>query len=227
MNQNYSELEHQIICFAAICQSVGQISTLAHKGTWDEESSRIAIRALAVDSPNSIDEIYPLEKLQSGFKFFFETFESNRTDAQMIDQSRMVMYIIHLGTSFYKQLIVKSPLAKIFSMQKVPKDVLDMLDQALNKSRQYGYSPTSNENVANIAEVYTAKISKITASSFKIYGNACYLKQQVIQDRIRTLIFAAIRAVILWRQLGGKGRDLLFNRKKMFTCAHQLLQHRS
>ena len=138
MNQNYSELEQQIICFAAICQSVGQISTLAHKGTWDEESSRIAIRALAVDSPNSIDEIYPLEKLQSGFKFFFETFESNRTDAQMIDQSRMVMYIIHLGTSFYKQLIVKSPLAKIFSMQKVPKDVLDMLDQALNKSRQYG-----------------------------------------------------------------------------------------
>ena len=52
MNQNYSELEQQIICLAAICQSVGQISRLAHEGTWDEESSRIAIRALAVDSPN-------------------------------------------------------------------------------------------------------------------------------------------------------------------------------
>ena len=44
-------------------------------------------------------------------------------------------------------------------------------------------------------------------------GSAVYLQQSAVAARIRCMLFSAIRNAFLWRQLGGKRRHLLLQRK--------------
>jgi len=44
----------------------------------------------------------------------------------------------------------------------------------------------------------------------QVKGNAIYLQQPGVAERIRCLLFAAVRSAYLWRQLGGKRYHLLF-----------------
>lgn len=231
MNTNdFTAVEQQTICLAAICQVSSQILQLARHGTWDEEDSRILIRALAVDSATPLEEIYPIAKVTPGLKSFFKTFSKNNgtgpkfTDSD-IDVARMVVKFLNLGTSIYKQLFDMHSFSIFPNKWKFRHELLSKLDNALTQAKNSGYSPTSDMNTANIAAVYMEEISARTKGDIKIFGKALYLKQPIIQNRIRTLIFAAVRAVVLWRQLGGKRRIFIFRRNQMLSCAQRLLQH--
>jgi high frequency lysogenization protein len=49
----------------------------------------------------------------------------------------------------------------------------------------------------------------------QVKGNAIYLQQPNVAERIRCLLFSAIRSAVLWRQLGGRKYHLLFYRKAL------------
>ena len=55
----------------------------------------------------------------------------------------------------------------------------------------------------------------------QISGNPDCLKQPQVQNKIRALLLAAMRSAVLWRQLGGKRRHLVFARKAIFDTAKQ------
>ena len=49
----------------------------------------------------------------------------------------------------------------------------------------------------------------------QVSGSGMYLQQPAIAQRIRCLLFAAIRSAFLWQQLGGKRSHLMLQRKAM------------
>ncbi|GAM56239.1 hypothetical protein JCM19232_5254 [Vibrio ishigakensis] len=49
------------------------------------------------------------------------------------------------------------------------------------------------------------------------------LQQTGVQAKVRALLLAGIRSAVLWRQVGGKRRHLIFSRKKMVEQAEILL----
>jgi high frequency lysogenization protein len=53
-------------------------------------------------------------------------------------------------------------------------------------------------------------------------GSAVYLQQAGVAARIRCMLFAAIRNAFLWRQLGGKRRHLLIQRKDFLKVIDRL-----
>ena len=58
----------------------------------------------------------------------------------------------------------------------------------------------------------------------QVTGEPIILKQKNNQHTIRALLLSGIRAAVLWRQVGGKRRNILFSRKKIVDTAKQLLQ---
>jgi high frequency lysogenization protein len=48
-----------------------------------------------------------------------------------------------------------------------------------------------------------------------VQGNPHYLAQDHVVDEIRAILLAALRAAVLWRQLGGSTLDFLFKRGAM------------
>jgi high frequency lysogenization protein len=48
-----------------------------------------------------------------------------------------------------------------------------------------------------------------------VQGNPHYLGQPGVVAEIRAILLAAVRAAVLWRQLGGSYWDFLFSRRAM------------
>ena len=57
-----------------------------------------------------------------------------------------------------------------------------------------------------------------------VQGDQVQLTRDDVTTRIRTLLFAGIRAAVLWKQLGGSRFRLIFGRKKTVAEARRILR---
>ncbi len=218
-----TSLKQQTLCFAAICQAVAQVSKLAHTGTWDEEEARIIVRALAISQTEDVNEVYPAEKVKNGLETYIKTFNKQVTN-ESFEFTRLTFLMLNLGSSIYKQLIKPSKLNIFGNTAHFSKELFIKLDTILDNAKKFGFSPTSDQNIANLAKLYEEEISAVSNSKIKVFGSARFLQQPIVQSRIRALILAGLRAVFLWRQFGGSRRQFIFTRKKMLACAQNYLQ---
>ena len=89
-----------------------------------------------------------------------------------------------------------------------------------NANRQAQHFSTVHDNVfANLASLYQQTISKLRPR-IQVQGNAIYLQQSRVAERIRCLLFSAVRSAVLWRQLGGKRYHLVVYRKALIKALH-------
>ena len=77
--------------------------------------------------------------------------------------------------------------------------------------------------VAGLASLYADTISHLRPRVM-VQGNPHYLGQAGVVAEIRALLLAALRAAVLWRQMGGSLWDFLFRRRDMATAIDQLMR---
>ncbi len=75
-----------------------------------------------------------------------------------------------------------------------------------------------NEVIFNLATIYSEHISHLEPRIL-VRGNPQHLKNIDHQHSIRTLLLAGIRSAMLWRQIGGRRRHLIFGRKRLLEHA--------
>ncbi len=76
--------------------------------------------------------------------------------------------------------------------------------------------------LANLGGLYADTISHLKPRVM-VQGNPHYLGQAGVVAEIRALLLAAVRAAVLWRQLGGSYWDFLFSRKAMIEAVDRQL----
>jgi high frequency lysogenization protein len=96
-------------------------------------------------------------------------------------------------------------------------DRLSMLERQLDH-----YELLDEQMLSNLASVYLDVISPI-GPRIQVTGTPAVLQQTGTQQRVRALLLSGIRSAVLWRQVGGKRRHLIFSRKKMVEQAQILL----
>lgn len=101
---------------------------------------------------------------------------------------------------------------------------MDKLAADLKKvENKMEYFDLSHENIiAALADIYQQNISPI-GPKIMVQGEHIHLSQQSNANKIRALLFAGIRSVVLWRQCGGTRLQLLFKRKHYLSSAEKLL----
>ena len=101
---------------------------------------------------------------------------------------------------------------------------LNMLGERINQvQRQLAHFEIDDNSVlSNLNAIYKDLISNL-GPKIQVNGNPSYLQQEHTQHKIRALLLAGVRAAVLWRQIGGKRRQLLFSRKAMIHQAKQNL----
>jgi len=99
-----------------------------------------------------------------------------------------------------------------------------MMGQRLDQVKRQLHHFTINDDavIANMASIYSDIISPLGAK-IHVAGSPNQLQQQAVQQKIRTLLLAGVRAAVLWRQVGGKRRHLFFSRKALVKTAKQQL----
>ena len=76
--------------------------------------------------------------------------------------------------------------------------------------------------LASLADVYKQTVSTLRPQVL-VNGNPAVLTDPSNQNLIRTLLLAAIRAAVLWRQCGGRRLTLMLRRKALQEALETLL----
>lgn len=104
-------------------------------------------------------------------------------------------------------------------------DMLSILANRLEQANQQAghFSSTHDNVIANLATIYSDTLSTFRYR-IQVNGDYNYLQQQRIANQIRTLLLAAVRSAMLWRQLGGRRWHFVLNRKQIAIEVDKLLR---
>lgn len=199
----------QTYTFAAIFQVAKLVQQIARTGQIDETALTTLLSSTLVTSPDEPLDVYGgnIANLRLGL----QTLTEQLGDQNKAKDPEITRYIVSLLA--LERKLSKSP--------KVLASLGERLEQAKRQTEHY---PINSETLlASLASIYSDVISPI-ASKIQISGEPTILKQNINQHKIRALLLAGVRSAVLWRQLGGKRRNILFARSKIVDCAQTLLK---
>lgn len=209
-------IKSESIALAALFQCCSQINRIAHTGYCDEHSAATVFRALLVTDPNTVEDIYKTSDLKNGFKSLIEGFSTDGiTDNNAKELAKLAMQVIALtdrimgNTSLYNRLSNEIDSLKL----QIEKNNPDFLEGSTSVVM-------NSDNVEKFAQLYQSLISP-NFSKLLIFGEERFLSSTENQNRIRALLLAGIRAVVLWNQVGGKKLYLMFRRKDILSYASE------
>ncbi|MDH5300068.1 MAG: high frequency lysogenization protein HflD [Gammaproteobacteria bacterium] len=104
-------------------------------------------------------------------------------------------------------------------------DLLNKLTSGIERANSQAemFSPTHENVIANLADIYSNTISTLTPRII-VNGEQGYLNDAGNAAKVRTLLLALMRSAVLWRQKGGRRWQFLFSRKKIMSTANELLR---
>ncbi|WP_392343556.1 high frequency lysogenization protein HflD [uncultured Shewanella sp.] len=197
-------LFERTMAFAGILQAIGQVQYLARHGESDKDALAATLNTILVTEPESTVEVYQNKAiLDNGYQLI-----QNQLGDGSNKDVETTRYLV--GVLALERKLARSP------------NGLGMLAERINQvHRQLAHFAITDEQVlANFASIYSDIISEL-GPKLQISGNPDCLKQPQVQNKIRALLLAAMRSAVLWRQLGGKRRHLVFARKAIFDTAKQ------
>ncbi|MGI2036713.1 MULTISPECIES: high frequency lysogenization protein HflD [Shewanella] len=197
-------LFERTMAFAGILQAIGQVQYLARHGESDKDALAATLNTILVTEPESTADVYQDKAiLDNGYQLI-----QNQLGDGSNKDVETTRYLV--GVLALERKLARSP------------NGLGMLAERINQvHRQLAHFAITDEQVlANFASIYSDIISEL-GPKLQISGNPDCLKQPQVQNKIRALLLAAMRSAVLWRQLGGKRRHLVFARKAIFDTAKQ------
>ncbi|GGI88943.1 high frequency lysogenization protein HflD [Shewanella gelidii] len=200
------EETERTMAFAGILQAIMQVQLQARNGESDLDTLAASLHSILVTNPESPKDVYgESPDLKLGYEAIMN----------------------QLGDSRKKDVEVTRYLVGILALErKLSRDdaALGMLAERFTQvQRQLHHFDINDEQViANFASIYSDIISPL-GHKLQISGNPLHLQRPIVQQRIRALLLCAMRSAVLWRQLGGKRRHLVFSRKAIVDVAKNSL----
>lgn len=204
-----NSIEEQTITMAAVCQVAALVQKIARSGENIDADLKVMLESIVITSPENTLDAYGNDSanLKTGLNALVEQL-GNQTKQKDPELTRYVVSLLGLE----RRLANK-------------RGQLSLLGERIEQcQRQLAhYEINSDTLVASLASIYSDLLSPL-GTPIQVAGEPERLKQTGNQHKIRALLLAGIRSSVLWRQVGGKRRNILFGRSKMVACAQQLLK---
>ncbi|WP_342343034.1 high frequency lysogenization protein HflD [Shewanella salipaludis] len=199
-------LFERTMAFAGILQAIAQVQKLARQGESEQEALAASLNTILVTSPENTAEVYQDQvALKTGYRLIqTQLGDGNKKDVEV------TRYLVGI-------LALERKLAR-------SKNGMGMVAERINQVHRqlHHFKITDEQVIANLASIYSDIISNL-GPKLQISGNPVCLQRPLVQQKIRALLLAAMRSAVLWRQLGGRRRHLVFARKAIVDTATKSL----
>jgi high frequency lysogenization protein len=196
------------MALAGIAQSVLLVDQLARTGDSNPEDIEPCIDALLCQNPETVQEVFgSFERFGTGLRSLPEIFGLRNNSRQL--PMRYLVQSLHLQRVFLAR-----------------DDMVGVVAAGLDDiSRRRDSAPDKDMTAlcADIGDLYQRTLSTLSFR-IQVHGQHQYLQLPDVANRIRCMLFSAIRFSLLWHQLGGKRRDFLFAKKVIGEQARTLLK---
>lgn len=199
----------QTLALAGIAQAAFLVHQLAHHGVAAQDKLGTALNSLFVTHPKTAEDVFgKAEKLHLGLQVLQEVLTG---DSSVFTPSEVMRYMMALLYLQYKLA------AKPRMLEDIRKGLA-----AIEMQFPDGDYAAKPEAIREVSRLYQSTLSTLT---FRIHvrGEVNHLKNDHTACRIRAVLFAGIRAAVLWRQVGGKRWHLIFQRKRLARDVTRLL----
>jgi len=198
-------LYDRTIAFAGICQAVALVQQVAKNGHCDSDAFETSLKAILNTNPSNTVGVYGREiDLKLGLECLVKGIDSTPTGSEI---TRYIISLMALERKLQSRNDAMSQLGDRIQMLERQLDHFELLDEQM---------------LSNLASVYLDVISPV-GPRIQVTGTPSVLQQTSNQHKVRALLLSGIRSAVLWRQVGGKRRHLIFGRKKMVEQAQILL----
>lgn len=201
-------MNEQAITFAAICQIATAVQTIARQGSLPDDELAFILKGVINTSPTNTLDVYggDIANLRPGLQVMV----NHLGDHNSAKDPELTRYIVSL-------------LALERKLTKNSKQMQALGQRIEDSKRQLEHFELTSENLLrSFAGIYSDLISPL-GTPIQVAGDPAILKQEINQYKIRSLLLAGIRSAVLWRQVGGKRRNILFARSKLIAAAQNLL----
>ena len=193
---NPSRPAERVLALAGLIQAASMVNQLAHTGRATEPYFSASIQSLfSLDAPNTLAIYESPQAISLGLSEIIRLF-SNSPLKHDADIARYAFSLLHLQ----RKLEARSDL-----LEQIRKRVARIHEHSIHCSL------LDEQVMASLASLYTDTLSTF---SFRIQvcGEALYLTEPAVMNKVRALLLAGIRSAVLWRQLGGRRWQLLLTR---------------
>lgn len=216
--------DEQAIAIAGLFQAASLVDQIARNGMVSQDSFEVLIASLFITNPNVTEDVYGGKTgLKYNLSLGFKEIE------QIIDKKgnkfspNSMRYALSLVT-LERKLAEKPEFLNLIGKR------LTELETKANYFYNTEHDDDPNKNpsrfthrnvIAGLDALYQETISNF---SFRIQvtGDPRHLQNSENSARIRAILFAGIRAAMLWRQVGGKRWHLLFFKGRLRPAIQRL-----
>jgi high frequency lysogenization protein len=200
-------LTNQAIAMAGLSQALFLVQQIAKRGVANREDMETCIAStLKIDADDVLDVYGGLYRVATGLR----QLERQLAESDPVDpeQARHASTLIFLERKLMKQPAMVEAIGVA-------------VHRAAEQAQELG---VLHDGVLQIlAEAYQQTISRLNPRVL-VAGEPRYLSDPDNAHRIRALLLAGIRSVVLWRQCGGARWKLLFQRARLRQEARELLR---
>ncbi len=199
-------VDDRVLALAGIAQALQQVRRIADTG-----HSEAGVVRTAVDSVFAIDAESPQavfgdrHALKPGLRLLHNYFRNQGQDPIL---PKLALAVMQLERRFIQE-----------------GDVIDKVSAGVEKTKGQAAELGDSAHpdlLASLGALYADTISHLKPRVM-VQGNPHYLGQAGVVAEIRALLLAAVRAAVLWRQMGGSYWDFLFGRKAMLEAVDRAL----
>lgn len=202
-----NNFHHQTLALASMFQSAYLISMLARGDSINQAAFDCSSDSLFTLDAATVEDIYGHgEGLIQGLKALI-----GYLSGEQKNPDRLLAYYVLSMIKLESRLLKDSRM-----IDHVQKGLKDIQQQSID----FDLSPMAR--IHKIDGLYQDTISQIKPRIL-VQGDQHHLSNSDNTSKIRALLFAGIRAAVLWQQMGGNRFKLLFSRKKYVQQARQIL----
>lgn len=197
--------QDRVIALAGIYQAARLVRDIARTGQCDIDMSRASLSSLFAFDPPSVAAVYGGESgVAAGLRALIAQLEEPRD--RDIEIAQYVVSLIHLANK----------LSKDGQLDEIGKQLTALQERIVE------FDLPRPTRIAQVEHIYQQFVSNVQPQ-IMVRGEPLYLQNSELAGHIRAMLLSGIRAGVLWKQCGGKRRQLLFQRGRIAAIAREVL----
>ena len=197
--------ESRVIALAGVFQACANVHSIANEGRFDSAAVESSLAILfRIDSDSAADAFGGLPGVRFGMEQLIANLDSKD---RHIAVWRLVIGVLRLER-------------KLAARPQMRRKIGEGIESIQRQVDHLGVAHSTVQT--RLAELYSENLSRLRPR-IVVHGNPVQLSDPKRVEQIRSLLLAAIRAAVLWRQVGGSQWRLLLRRGEYTMLARGLL----
>lgn len=192
-----NSIDDRVLALAGMLQALAQVRRIADTGQSDSVQVQAALDSVFRIDAHSTEAVFgSASELRTGLRQLRDYLANGNKDEAL---GKLALAVLQLERRFVRNNAITGKVQT--SLQRIG-------------SAAQQQSSTHPDVISDLAKLYADTLSTLRPRVM-VQGNPHYLGQAGVVAEIRALLLAALRAAVLWRQLGGSLWDFLFRRREM------------